>query len=148
MVRPLAIICGLLLLAVVALFRAPALGFLGGSFFVALAPTSSIAPIVDLCFEHRAYVSTAPVMALVAIGVYQAWRRISRRCGLSPTVSGAILEVLAWTAVAVLIALTMVAQLRLSVDRRDLGRRRRQSSAQSAGSIQLRRVSPDRRPNG
>jgi len=45
-----------------ALWRKPALGFLGACFFLVLAPTSSVMPIVDLAFEHRMYL---PLAALV-----------------------------------------------------------------------------------
>lgn len=106
--RSLAIVGGCLLLTLVAVFRAPALGFLAGSFFVVLAPTSSIAPIVDLCFEHRTYVSLAPLSALVAIGVRAAWRAVAAKLRFSPTIAGATLEVAAWLAVAVLVSLTLV----------------------------------------
>jgi Tfp pilus assembly protein PilF len=106
--RASAIVGGLLLLTLIALFRAPALGFLGGAFFTALAPTSSVAPIVDLCFEHRTYVALAPLLTLVVIAVRSGWVRISQRFGLSAAVTSAILEVAAWLAVATLVALTMV----------------------------------------
>src|SRR6185295_11302520 len=49
-------------------WRWPKLGFLGGSFFLILAPTSSIAPLRDLAFEHRMYLPLAAVLTLVAFG--------------------------------------------------------------------------------
>jgi tetratricopeptide (TPR) repeat protein len=49
-----------------ALWRVPPLGFLGACFFLVLAPTSSVMPIVDLAFEHRMYLALA---ALVVAGV-------------------------------------------------------------------------------
>jgi Flp pilus assembly protein TadD len=49
-------------------------GFLGAWFFIALAPTSSFVPILDLYFEHRMYVPLAPVLALVVLAV-DAWLR-------------------------------------------------------------------------
>ena len=49
-----------------ALVRRPALGFLGAWFFLILAPTSSVMPIRDACFEHRMYLSlAAPIVAAV-----------------------------------------------------------------------------------
>lgn len=46
------------------LWRRPALGFLGACFFLVLAPTSSVMPIIDLAFEHRMYLAlAAPVVA-------------------------------------------------------------------------------------
>ena len=38
-----------------ALIRWPKWGFLGAWFFLILAPTSSVLPILDLAFEHRMY---------------------------------------------------------------------------------------------
>jgi tetratricopeptide (TPR) repeat protein len=51
--------------------RAPALGFLGGWFFVVLAPTSSIVPLKDLAFEHRMYLPLAAVVTAVVIAGYE-----------------------------------------------------------------------------
>jgi tetratricopeptide (TPR) repeat protein len=58
------------------MFRRPAAGFLGGWFFLILAPTSSVAPITDLAFEHRMYLSLAAVVAAVVIAGYELWRRV------------------------------------------------------------------------
>ncbi|MFZ5828801.1 MAG: hypothetical protein ACOY3P_01870, partial [Planctomycetota bacterium] len=53
---------GLLIgLTIWAAVRAPAMGALGGWFFLILAPTSSFAPIKDLAFEHRMYLPLAAV---------------------------------------------------------------------------------------
>ncbi len=60
-------IVGLALASVVAIFRAPRLGFLGGWFFVILAPTSSVVPIQDLAFEHRMYLPLAAVLTLLVL---------------------------------------------------------------------------------
>jgi Flp pilus assembly protein TadD len=59
------------LLAVTAwcLWRHPVVGFLAASFFIILAPTSSIMPIVDLAFEHRMYLALAPVLVLAVFGL-------------------------------------------------------------------------------
>ena len=55
---------GLVALTTWAAFKRPVLGFLGGWWFVILAPTSSFAPIIDLAFEHRTYLSSiAPIGA-------------------------------------------------------------------------------------
>ena len=67
------------LLAVVAfaLVRVPALGFLGAWFFIALAPGSSIVPVVtEVGAERRMYV---PLMALVTLAVLAAWRLVRVR---------------------------------------------------------------------
>ncbi|MFO0819753.1 MAG: tetratricopeptide repeat protein [Pirellulales bacterium] len=63
-----AVIVLLLVLTVVALFRAPRLGFLGFAFFTILAPTSSVLPIADLAFEHRMYLPLACVVPLTVVG--------------------------------------------------------------------------------
>jgi protein O-mannosyl-transferase len=51
-----------------AMFRSPKMGFLGGCFFLILAPTSSIFPIMDLAFEHRMYLPLASVIAPLVLG--------------------------------------------------------------------------------
>ncbi len=59
----------------------PALGFIAGSFFVILAPTSSLMPVHELAFEHRMYLSLAPVILLAVLAGYAAigrWRRLTR----------------------------------------------------------------------
>lgn len=58
---------GLVLATVVAMFRAPRLGFVGGWFFAILAPTSSVVPIQDLAFEHRMYLPLAAVVTLLVL---------------------------------------------------------------------------------
>jgi protein O-mannosyl-transferase len=61
--------------------RLPWAGFLLGSFFLILAPTSSFAPIVDLAFEHRMYLPLAPLSVLAALGIRWLANRaqVSRR---------------------------------------------------------------------
>jgi len=54
------------------MFRHPPWGFLGGWFFLILAPTSSIVPIADLAFEHRMYLPLAAVVAATTLGVFTA----------------------------------------------------------------------------
>ena len=68
----------LLLMAatVVAMFRWPRAGFVGACFFLILAPTSSLIPIIDdPAFEHRMYLPLAAVVAAVILGAYfcAAW---------------------------------------------------------------------------
>ena len=58
----------LLAATVVALFRKPCAGFLGAWFFLFLAPTSSVMPILDLAVEHRMYLPLAPVVATTVLG--------------------------------------------------------------------------------
>lgn len=62
---------GLLVASVWAARRRSAMGFLGASFFLALAPTSSFIPITDLAFEHRMYL---PLAALCIVFVVAGHR--------------------------------------------------------------------------
>ena len=59
-----------------ATWRYPKLGFLGLSFFLILAPTSSILPIKDLAFEHRMYLPLAAVVVLTVLAVEQLMIRL------------------------------------------------------------------------
>jgi Tfp pilus assembly protein PilF len=63
-----AVIVALLLASIVALRFWPRVGFVGLSFFLILAPTSSIMPIADLAFEHRMYLPLAAVIILAVFG--------------------------------------------------------------------------------
>ncbi|MBM3287428.1 MAG: tetratricopeptide repeat protein [Candidatus Eisenbacteria bacterium] len=78
---PAAAILVLLLATLQALRRRPALGFIGVWFFAILAPTSSIIPIQDLCFEHRMYLPLAAVITLAVLGAYAAGGAVLRRLG-------------------------------------------------------------------
>ena len=75
-VVPGAVVAALLAVSLVAIRRWPRLGFLGLSFFLILAPTSSIMPINDLAVEHRMYL---PLIALVLL-VVLAFDTLARRC--------------------------------------------------------------------
>lgn len=65
-----AAVAALLVAGAVAFRYRPGIGFLGLSFFLVLAPTSSIMPIRDLAVEHRMYVPLAAVLSLVVLGLY------------------------------------------------------------------------------
>jgi len=69
-VLPIVLICVLLIITGWALIKRPAAGFLCAGFFIILAPTSSIMPIVDPIFEHRMYLSLAAVIILVVFGMH------------------------------------------------------------------------------
>ncbi|WP_165698918.1 tetratricopeptide repeat protein [Bremerella volcania] len=56
-------------------FRAPRWSFVGASFFLILAPTSSILPIQDIVFEHRMYLPLASLLTLIVFGIYEGLRR-------------------------------------------------------------------------
>ena len=72
---PGAVVAALLVASFIAIRYRPRLGFLGLSFFLILAPTSSIMPIADLAFEHRMYLPLAPLVVLVVL----AWERLAKR---------------------------------------------------------------------
>jgi tetratricopeptide (TPR) repeat protein len=73
----------------VCVFRRPALGFVLGSFWLILAPTSSIFPVYELAFEHRMYLSLAAIAVAVALAGYEAVRLLEAR-GLRPGMARAI----------------------------------------------------------
>ncbi|MFT5522243.1 MAG: tetratricopeptide (TPR) repeat protein [Pirellulaceae bacterium] len=61
-------------------WRHPA-GFVGMSFFVLLAPSSSIIPIKDLAVEHRMYLPLACVIALFMVGAEYVISQVAARRG-------------------------------------------------------------------
>ncbi len=69
------VIGGLTGLTAWALWKRPALGFIGAWFFLILAPTSSFVPIKDIAFEHRMYLSLAAVILMVVLAVDAAMQR-------------------------------------------------------------------------
>jgi tetratricopeptide (TPR) repeat protein len=84
---PAAIALAALLVATAwAVVRRPALGFLGAWFFLILAPTSSVMPLDDACFEHRMYLSLAAVVAGAVIAGYALIRRLTRQSALAAVV--------------------------------------------------------------
>jgi hypothetical protein len=63
-------IAGLTVVGMLALYRRrPELGFLPISSLLILVPTSSIAPIIDLAYEHRFYLSLAPLATALALAI-------------------------------------------------------------------------------
>ncbi|KKM70562.1 hypothetical protein LCGC14_1439490 [marine sediment metagenome] len=70
---------GLFVGTLLALWRRPAMGFVGMWFFLILGPTSSFLPIRDLAFEHRMYLSLAAVVSVVVIVTYVGGREVLRR---------------------------------------------------------------------
>jgi protein O-mannosyl-transferase len=107
-VPPATLIGGLAALTLVAIWLRPALGFLGGWWFVILTPTSSFAPIIDLAFEHRTYLPLiAPVALLVTLAYVIIGRCVERAGGDSET-AGACRAALLTIVVAALTTLTIV----------------------------------------
>jgi tetratricopeptide (TPR) repeat protein len=75
------IVLPLLLAAGLALFRWPAIGFLAVTFFVTLAPTSSVIPIAsEVGAERRMYLPLAALAVLAAVGM----RMLIDRAGSDP----------------------------------------------------------------
>lgn len=72
------VVGGLVLATIWLMFKRPAIGFLGATFFLILAPTSSIVPIKDLAFEHRMYLPLAAVTVAMAIAAHRWIRRAAR----------------------------------------------------------------------
>ena len=77
------VIVGLAAVTGYALIRWPKWGFLGVWFFLILAPTSSVLPILDLAFEHRMYLPLAAVVAGVVVGGYLVGQRVADRARVS-----------------------------------------------------------------
>jgi protein O-mannosyl-transferase len=59
----------------VALWRRPALGFLGAWFLAILAPTSLVPGIRQTIVEHRMYLALAPVVVALVLGLHALLRR-------------------------------------------------------------------------
>ena len=57
------------------LARKSAVGFLGAWFFVALAPTSSVIPLLHPVFEHRMYLPLMAVVAVIVCAVHLAFKK-------------------------------------------------------------------------
>lgn len=70
-VPPGLVILGLLGLTIWCIFRHKEWSFLGGWFFLILAPTSSIVPLIDLAYEHRMYLPSIAVVTAVVVGSYE-----------------------------------------------------------------------------
>jgi tetratricopeptide (TPR) repeat protein len=69
------VVVGLLLVSLWGAFRRTWWGFLGLSFFLILAPTSSFVPIADIAVEHRMYLPLIAVVCVVVFGVYALLRK-------------------------------------------------------------------------
>jgi tetratricopeptide (TPR) repeat protein len=82
------LITGALLTAALSAWRhRPALGFLGLSFFLVLAPTSSVMPLADYVVEHRMYLSLAAEVVLAVLAGHALLRRLGQR---APVIGAAL----------------------------------------------------------
>lgn len=106
---PALLLCGgLVALTAWAAYKRPALGFLGGWWFVILAPTSSIAPIIDMAFEHRTYLSLIAPIALAVGGAYWGIGKLTTRCGGDDVTVGDVRAALLLVVVALLTTMTLL----------------------------------------
>jgi tetratricopeptide (TPR) repeat protein len=100
------LVLGLLGAAGLALWRRRRIGFLAGSFFLILAPTSSIVPITTQTgAEHRMYLPLAVMVTLIVVAGYLGWERLLPR--LVTTRAGR--RRLGWAVPAVLLAVGALA---------------------------------------
>jgi Flp pilus assembly protein TadD len=75
-----AVVTALVAATVVALVRRHPLAFPAASFFLILAPTSSVLPIVtEVAAEHRMYLPLASVISVIVIAAYALGLRLMRR---------------------------------------------------------------------
>jgi protein O-mannosyl-transferase len=88
-------VLGALVAVAASLWRWPVAGFFGACFFVLLAPSSSVVPLVTQPIaEHRMYLPTA---ALVAVAIVVGYRLIGRRVLLAGVVLGLAAGLAAFT---------------------------------------------------
>lgn len=78
-----AIACALVVLSLAgatvwALVRSPQLGLVGAWFFVTLAPSSSVVPLLDTMFEHRMYLALAAPVLLLVVALQRVLRAHAR----------------------------------------------------------------------
>ena len=84
------VLAGLVTLTVAGLVRRHPLAFAGAWFFLILAPSSSLLPIVtEVAAEHRMYLPLAAPIACVAVGVYLAAGWLQQRLRFAGLRSGA-----------------------------------------------------------
>ncbi len=79
LVLPSLVLAAILAATLWCVVRRPALGFVAGSFFLLLAPTSSILPVYELAFEHRMYLSLAALAVMFILGGYELLHRLAAR---------------------------------------------------------------------
>jgi tetratricopeptide (TPR) repeat protein len=104
-VVPAAFLTGLSIATAVAVIRRHPLGFVGAWFFLILAPSSSLLPIVtEVAAEHRMYLPLASVVACVVLGAFLA-------AGLARAGEAGSTRSRTSTGVVVLVTLVLVAVL-------------------------------------
>ena len=73
------LILGLLGLTTWCIFRHKEWSFLGGWFFLILAPTSSVVPFIDLAYEHRMYLPSIAVVTALVVSCHEALTALENR---------------------------------------------------------------------
>jgi hypothetical protein len=82
---PAVLLAALLAATVWGLARRSPAAFAGAWFFLILAPSSSVLPIVtEVAAEHRMYLPVAGVIALVVIGIFELARRAAGHAAAAP----------------------------------------------------------------
>jgi protein O-mannosyl-transferase len=124
------VVVALLVATAVALVRWPAIGFLAATFFVTLAPTSSVIPIAsEVGAERRMYLPATALAALAAVSVAMLMERASERP--SSQKRNRLICAAAATAILALLAVRTVYR-----------------NAEYGSPVQLWRTVVERRPHG
>ncbi len=115
----------------VGLWRGYKAAFAGVWFFVLLLPTSSVLPIVTQTMaEHRVYLSSAGMIALIVIGLFSLWQRYrDHQIALSPLPRSFVLIV---AAAALVLGTTTLQRNRVFGDAVELWRDTTQKRPDSA----------------
>jgi tetratricopeptide (TPR) repeat protein len=109
------VIAALLAVTLWALRRAPMLGFFGAWFFLILAPSSSVVPIIkEVAAEHRMYLPLAAPAAAAVVAVWLIADRLTRRASETPGAPNR-----AALGITLLLALCAAAALGISTSRRN-----------------------------
>ena len=84
------VIVGALVATAWMMWKAPKMGFVVGSFFLLLAPTSSIVPVLATCAEHRMYLPLASVVVCVVVALFLGFKELFAKIS-ADTLSVAVL---------------------------------------------------------
>jgi tetratricopeptide (TPR) repeat protein len=68
-------VVGLVAISAIAFWKRPAAGFAGIFFFLVLAPTSSVVPVITTVAEYRVYLALSAPCALLVVAGYAVWRK-------------------------------------------------------------------------
>lgn len=116
-------IAALLLLTAAALWKRPAVGFLGAWFFVTLAPASSVVPIAtEVGAERRMYLPLAALVVLAASGVVWLTNRIRSATGVPGARMATVSQGVIWAGVAAGLATGTIVRNREYASPLDLAR--------------------------